>query len=156
MKKIIQLDYDEDTLEEVEYLKVLILEKIKRLEVLENYYQLDIEKFMNKVYLSLAKEYYKENNENITIDESYEVTSEEKERIFEWLKNKRRYELYNVLIQEQYNLLTRIDDYGNIYDQFINNNIYELMNYIQQDILTSEILTEDILEYAAPKLTTEE
>ena len=49
MKEIPSIEYDDATLQEVEILRTLILAKIKRLEELENYEQLDIEKYLNKI-----------------------------------------------------------------------------------------------------------
>ena len=155
MKEIPSIEYDDATLQEVEILRTLILAKIKRLEELENYEQLDIEKYLNKIYLFIAKQYYKETNQHINIEGDYKLTKKEKRRIFKWLNKKRRYELYNVLIQEQYNMLTRTDDIGNEYDPFIKNNISELINYIQQDVLSHKIIKKKALNRTLPSLTPE-
>ena len=146
--------------QEINFLKILILDRLERLE--EEYpsiaFRTDYEKYINNIYSLLASKYYQENaSQNEYINFLLELSEEEKEKIFEWLNERRRYELYNNLIDEQYNMLTRTDEYGNVYDSFIKNNIEKLVSYIQHDTSTDEIITEeDINEENLPRLSSKE
>lgn len=145
--------------QESNFLKILILNQMQRLEEYDPTlaFRTDFEEYLNNIYSLLAKKYYKETNQdNKYIDFLFELNEKERENIFMWLKEKRRYELYNQLLDEQYSLITSTDKFGNMYDPFVKNNLDELINYIQQEISTNKMVSEEILETDnLPELTTE-
>lgn len=164
-KKILRKNYEEkyndlkstSIKQEINFLRILILDRLKRLE--EEYpsiaFRTDYEKYINNIYSLLASKYYQEtNNQDEYITFLLELSESEKEKIFEWLNGRRRCELYNNLIDEQYNMITRTDSYDNMYDPFIKNNIEKLIDYIQQYTSTNNLIIEDdINEDILPSLS---
>ena len=142
---------------EVVYLKFLLLEKYN---VLKNYSPAfaerdDLEVYINSMYTLAASSYY--NNQTDLLNFMFELPEKEKEKILKDLLEKRRFDLLNHLLQEQYDLIVQSTDSSEEYDTFLKNNMSEIISIAQLDFLNGNIIIpQEKKKVDLPKLSRKE
>lgn len=112
------------------FLRILILDKNSPDELDENL-SYDINLNINTIYSILGLMYY-EDDEKLT-DFIFNPTITEKEKIYEWLNNKERYNLINMLLCEEYQKLLELESIEN--DSYLSTHLEELLELSELDIV---------------------
>ena len=127
----------------VTFLQTMILDKI---DGFKNY-SLDIvgdekESYVNLIYTLAAMGYYfnQETPEKI-VDFVYYLPQDEKQKIYTWLKDKHRYDLFNHLLVEQYKILIQENEDYEIHDKFLANNLDKVIQIAQDSYVNNKLYT---------------
>lgn len=107
------------------------------------------------VYSVVAAKYYQET----ATDEDYadyllNPSAEEQEKILFWLNNRNRYNLLNMLLHDQYQILVKFDDEDKVYDTLIQNRLDDIISVLEKDFLKTPTKETDDT-YSFPTLSKE-
>lgn len=111
---------------------------------------------VSSVYAVVASKYYQETatTEDFA-DYLLNPSSEEQEKILFWLNNRNRFNLLNMLLHDQYQLLIKFDDEEKVSDTLLQNRLDDIISVLEKDFLRTPIReTED--KYSFPPLSKEE
>lgn len=116
----------DQNINEIMYLKYLILDK---LNAVTNYNpefenRTDLEEYIMIIYSLIASDYYDEPID--FIDSLFTMDNTEKTLLYDYLNDKRRFDLLNHLLEEQYDFLMNNTDENEQKNQFIKNYIVEI------------------------------
>ena len=142
---------------EVMFLKYILLDK---LEAIGNYNpefkdRDDVEQYINSIYSLVASYYYDDPID--LLDSLFKMDEVEKDTLYKWLRERRRYDLLNHLLEEQYDLIITGTNKERIYDPFIKDYINEIIAVTRIDSLKELISNEDQNNNVSlPKLSKEE
>ena len=144
---------------EVLYLKFLLLDKYNTVqEYAPEFANNDeYEIYINSLYSLAAAIYY--TNQNIPhkmVDFIIEPTNEEKEKIIEWLNERHRYKLLNLLLDDQYQLIIQAEDEDVARDPYLKDNLDSILDAIQTDFINSPIYLQEDIKEKLPSLTKDE
>ena len=143
-------------LSEAVLLKVLLLDLYKSLD-LDVDIPNSIEQFnqhVNAVYTLIAADYYS-TDPNKFLNFLFNIgDEEEKRKLFNYLNDKSRFSLLNVLLQEQYKILIKLDEESETKDNLLYSHLDEIIEILEQDLIETPIL-EQISSYQFPSLSKE-
>lgn len=124
-------DGGEDT--DTVFLKMMLHDIIASREDSELEIDSELSNNINTIYSVVAFNYYKEQNtpEKI-IDYIFNPTGEEKEKIFKWLNEKERYNLMNMLLEEEYQNILSLESIE--HDSYLRTHLEELLELSEIDI----------------------
>ncbi len=124
-----------ESLENIEtiFLRILLLDKIsaKENQTLDNELVSDLNLNINTIYSILGIAYYENSPEKLS-EFIFNPTSDEKEKIFHWLNKKERYNLINLLIEEEYQKMLELEALEN--DSYLRTHLEELLELSEIDI----------------------
>lgn len=145
---------------ETAFLKLVLLAKLK---TLDNYSpelaaSPDLTSFLNCVYSAMAAQYYKENNtKEKIVDFMFDLPEEDKKTIFDWVNERRRFDLLNNLLDEQCQVIIQSNYETEVYDPFMQNNMEEIVDIIDKNFSNKGIIIiEEEKETQLPLLSKEE
>ena len=107
---------------------------------------------INTIYSLVGYTYYEEQKVNL-IDFIFNPTGSEKEKIFKWLNRKERYNLMNMLLEEEYQKILELEQVEN--EDYLRTHLEELLELTELDIEERFKLTKG-KHSNFPKLTQEE
>ena len=150
-----------------EYVKELILEEETNKKILKSLFQYELEKqkghncfndiksAINPFYSLIAVLYYEElKKPQELVEFIFSPTETEKEKIFYWFKDKKRFDLLNDLLKEQYKLLIKTDDEEIEHDPFLKNHMKEMNKILNSGFMNEmDILTNEDEKTKLPELT---
>lgn len=118
----------------------------------------DIESTRNSFYSLIAVLYYNEINQPQELVEFiFSPTETEKEIIFSWFKDKKRFDLLNELLKDQYKILIKTDDEETEHDPFLKNYMKEMNKILSSSYMNNmDILTDEDEKIKLPKLNQSE
>lgn len=144
---------------EVMYLKFLLLDKYKTIgqyapEFASNS---EYQMYVNSIFSLAAAVYYmNQNTPEKMVDFIFEFPPTEKEKILTWLNEKHRYELLNLLLDDQYQLIIQAEDEETARDPFMKKYLDSILAAIQTDFISSPIYLYDDINTEMPSLTKDE
>lgn len=139
------------------FLKYILLDK---LEAIGNYNpefkdRDDTEQYINSIYSLVASYYYDDPID--LVDSLFKMDEVEKDTLYRWLRERRRYDLLNHLLEEQYDLIITGTNKEKTHDPFIKEYINEIIAVTKIDSLKELISTEEESnQVSLPKLSKEE
>lgn len=141
---------------EIACLKLLLADKYKAYESYETLHgENNVFANINSIYTILSLRYYQEQETpDKVIDFFFDPTEAEKEKIFTWLNSRRRYDLINHLLEEQYQILIQADNEQTAHDEFLKQNLAQVLKLSEVDFLNGNIiLPSKTPEIDLPKLS---
>ena len=134
------------------FLKILLANKYK---AFENYNikitEDELPFYLESIYSLIAIDYYETPEE--VVDSLFNMNKDEKKKLFDYLNSKYRNNLLNELLQDQVKYLTDASEYKQ-QDNFVIDNIDELLNYTTQEMLTIDLNNQQVIKM--PSLTEKE
>ncbi len=111
---------------------------------------------VNAVYLVLATKYYTDKEEPEKLLEYIMNPNEEiKQELLIWLNDMHRFDLLNMLLNEQYQILIKLDGEDEIRDSLLNNHLDSIIEIIEKDFQLAPLAEREIT-YNFPSITEEE
>lgn len=110
------------------FLKMMLLDVIfsKKASDIPSQETLEISDNINAIYALIGISYYEEQKQpEKLIDFIFNPTVEEKEKIFNWLKKKQRYNLLNILLEEEHQKMLDLEDLE--HDSYLRTHLEELL-----------------------------
>ena len=127
----------------VTFLQTMMLDK---LDGFKNY-SLEIvgdekESYVNLIYTLAAMGYYfKQGTPSKIVDFVYCLPQDEKEKVYTWLKETHRYDLFNHLLDEQYKILIQENEDYEIHDKFLAENLDKVIQIAQDSYINNKLYT---------------
>ncbi len=116
----------------------------------------DLEQHVNAVYVVLAAKYYEETNEpDKLLEFIMNPDKDKKNDILVWINESSRFDLLNMLLNEQYQILIQLDGEEEIRDSLLNSHLDEVIEIIERDLQLAPLAEKEIT-YNFPTLTQEE
>lgn len=142
LKKQVYEERKEDI--EPAFLKMMLLNKVSskdNQEIINN---------INAIYTIVGLNYY--DNPQELLNFIFNPTEEEKQKIFEWYNKKHRYDLMNMLLEDEYQNILELEDIEN--DSYLRTHLEELLELSEMDLSERFKVAEE--EIHLPTLTTDE
>lgn len=150
LKKQVRKDAGEEA--DVVFLKMLLLDIISSKEKDEKSKETqDISDNINTIYAVVATDYYEQEQDLINF--IFNPTGEEKEKIFKWLNQQHRYNLMNMLLEEEYQNMLSLESIE--HDSYLRTHLEELLELSEIDMQERFKYTKE-KESSLPKLTQKE
>lgn len=111
---------------------------------------------VNAVYVVLAAKYYDEKDEpEKLIEYIMNPDNEKKQELLLWLNDTHRFDLLNMLLNEQYQILIKLDGEEEVRDSLLNNHLDAIIEIIERDFQLAPLAEQEIT-YTYPSLSQEE
>lgn len=144
--------YEESKHSETSFLKIMLIDKVTtETSNVDKELLTELKLNINTIYAVAAINFYEK--EEDLIEFIFNPTDKEKEKIFNWLNSKERYNLINLLLEEEYQILLELESMEK--DNYIRTHLQELLELTEIDI-EDRLKTQNKKDKNLPKITQDE